>query len=78
MMRFVRRARHFCLIGLLLLAIAAVWPGSVLAQCEMCRAGMGAASPRGMRAMNRGIVMLLFPAVAMMFGIGVVVYRRRD
>ena len=77
-MRFVFGVRRFCLIGLLLLAMAVAWPGSVLAQCEMCRAGMGAAGPRGMQAMNRGIVMLLFPAVAMMFGIGIVVYRRRD
>ncbi|MBI2822777.1 MAG: hypothetical protein HYX74_11195 [Acidobacteria bacterium] len=62
----------------LAVALALVMAPPALAQCSMCRTSLSVTGDRGMRALNVGVLMLLVPTVAMMAGIGIVIYRRRD
>ncbi|MBI3940181.1 MAG: hypothetical protein HY315_05055 [Acidobacteria bacterium] len=64
-------------LSCLLLASFAIALPMAQGQCAMCRANLSAVT-RGMRSMNAGILMLLVPTVAILGGIGLVVYRRRD
>lgn len=77
-MQFLKSPRGFWLLCALWLFLVVFAPGSVMAQCAMCRANLSGASERGARSINRAIVALIVPTVGMMAGIGLMVYRRKD
>lgn len=69
--------RMLCRVALLVLLLAmAAAPAA--AQCAMCYQNAAAQEARAMRALNLGILLLLFPPVGIMGGILLVAFRYRN
>jgi len=47
-------------------------------QCAMCREAAASQNAEGVKALNRGIILLAIPPVAILVGIGCVTYRYRN
>ncbi|MBI3695919.1 MAG: hypothetical protein HY238_13900 [Acidobacteria bacterium] len=60
-----------------MLPAAANLVGSLALQCAMCYQTAAAQGPRGIRAMNLGILLLIVPVVSIISCITVVTYRHR-
>lgn len=59
-----------------LAALAAVWPGTALAQCPLCRSAVQNAGDQTARTINLAIVVLLIPPVSIFCAIFAVAYRK--
>ena len=47
-------------------------------QCAMCREAAASQNAEGIKALNRGIILLAIPPLAILVGIGCVTYRYRN
>jgi hypothetical protein len=63
---------------MLMVALVAI-PASLGAQsCAMCYQNAAASGPRTIRAINTGILILMFPPAVITFGIFYLAYKKRD
>jgi hypothetical protein len=60
----------------LLVALSALWPDAVYAQCPLCRAGLMSGGERTARTMNVAVVVLLIPPVSIFCSIFAVAYKK--
>jgi hypothetical protein len=74
-----RRRHTFTILfiaALLLVALSALWPDAVYAQCPLCRAGLMSGGERTARTMNAAIFVLLIPPVSIFCSIFAVAYKK--
>jgi hypothetical protein len=65
-------------LGTLALAWIAVLPEAAAQGCAMCYQNAAASGPQGRFALQRGILILFFPALGFFGSILFLLYRRRD
>lgn len=60
------------------LATLSVLPAAAMAQCIQCSRSAAAQHAAGIAALNRGIILLLIPVVALLAGFAFLAYHRRN
>ena len=61
-----------------LAALGIMFSGSLRAQCQMCKETASFQKAEAIEALNRGIIMLAIPPVAIVGGLFWITYRHRD
>ena len=61
-----------------LAALGIMFSGSLWAQCQMCKETASFQKAEAIEALNRGIIMLAIPPVAIVVGLFWITYRHRD
>jgi len=63
--------------GVILAALSLALAAPVWAQCAMCREAAGSQKAAAILALNKGIILLGVPPVAILLGIGWLTYKHR-